>query len=75
MVSGKESLKLFEAGIDVRDVAQGGLGDCWLISALCCMAENPGQLYKCFTTSSYNDRGKYTVRLCDGSAASLYIYI
>ncbi len=43
VVTGKERLKLFEDGIDIRDVAQGGLGDCWLISALCCMAENPGQ--------------------------------
>lgn len=66
VVKGTQRIKLFEDGIDIKDVAQGGLGDCWLISALCCLAENPGQLYKCFTTAAYNDRGKYTVRLFDG---------
>ena len=61
-------VKLFEAGISITDVAQGGLGDCWLISALCCMAERPGQLYKVFVNTAYSDRGKYSVRLYDGRA-------
>ena len=59
-------VKLFEGGVDVGDIAQGGVGDCWLMSALCCMAERPGQLYKIFHQNAYSDRGKYSCSLYDG---------
>ena len=59
-------VKLYEDGIEPKDVAQGDLGDCWLIAALACMAENPGFIRKIFVTPRYNSRGKYTVRLFDG---------
>ena len=59
-------LKLFEGGVEPKDVAQGGLGDCWLISALACMAEHEGLLRTCFITQEFNERGKYQVRLYDG---------
>ena len=38
------------------------------MSALCCMAEHPGQIRKCFLQASHSDRGKYSVRLFDGRA-------
>jgi calpain-15 len=61
-------VKLFEDGVSVSDIAQGAVGDCWLMSALCCMAEHPGQLYKIFVQNAYSDRGKYSIRLFDGRA-------
>jgi calpain-15 len=69
-VAGKPQprVKLFEGGVEVTDIAQGGLGDCWLMSALCCMAERPGQLYKIFVQNAYSDRGKYSIRIFDGRA-------
>lgn len=39
---------LFENGIKPSDVAQGALGDCWLIAAIACMAEFPGAIENCF---------------------------
>ena len=61
-------LKLFEAGVEPKDVAQGGLGDCWLISALACMSEHEGLLRSIFKTQEFNERGKYAIRLYDGRA-------
>jgi len=61
-------LKLFEGGVETKDIAQGGLGDCWLMSALSCMSEHEGLLRTCFLTQEWNDRGKYQVRIYDGRA-------
>jgi len=61
-------VKLFEDGVEPKDVAQGGLGDCWLISALACMSEHEGLLRTIFKTQEFNERGKYSVRLYDGRA-------
>eukprot|EP00300_Choanocystis_sp_HF-7_P011625 c17547_g1_i1.p1 GENE.c17547_g1_i1~~c17547_g1_i1.p1 ORF type:complete len:360 (+),score=73.72 c17547_g1_i1:535-1614(+) len=41
------------------------LGDCWLMSALACMAEFPGTIRKVFRTQELSFRGKYVVRLFD----------
>ena len=61
-------VKLFEDGVEPKDVAQGGLGDCWLISALACMSEHEGLLRTIFKTQEFNERGKYSIRLYDGRA-------
>lgn len=57
---------LFEGRIQPEDIAQGQLGDCWMMSALACMAEHPASIANNFVTKEYNVRGKYTVRLYDG---------
>jgi len=56
---------LFEGGIEPADIAQGQLGDCWLLSAFACMAEHPGFIQNMFLQREYNPRGKYQVRLFD----------
>jgi len=62
------SLKLFEGGVEPKDIAQGGLGDCWLMSAMACMAEHQGLLRTCFISQEFNERGKYQMRIFDGRA-------
>ena len=52
--------------VEPDDVKQGGLGDCWLISALSCMAEHEGIIRRAFLTKRYNPRGKYQVRIYSG---------
>ena len=41
------------------------MGDCWLIAAFACAAENPGLVMGTFLTKRLSMRGKYTVRLFD----------
>lgn len=57
-------VKLFEDDIEPKDVAQGGLGDCWLIAALACVAEHPALVRKAFMTKSATRTGKYKASGC-----------
>lgn len=41
-----------------KDIIQGTLGDCWLVSALSLIAEKPEILYKIMITKQYNPAGK-----------------
>mmetsp|Transcript_29289 Transcript_29289/g.85881 ORF Transcript_29289/g.85881 Transcript_29289/m.85881 type:complete len:491 (-) Transcript_29289:376-1848(-) len=59
-------VKLFEGGVHPKDVAQGQLGNCWLITAFACMAEHPAIIKKAFVTKRANPWGKYKVSLFDG---------
>ncbi|CAF1596676.1 unnamed protein product [Rotaria sp. Silwood1] len=47
-----------------NDVLQGGLGDCWFITALSVLAEEPEYLMRVLITKQYNNEGIYCVRLC-----------
>jgi calpain-15 len=58
-------MRLFDKGITPSDIAQGALGDCWLLSALACLSEFPGAIEAVFDNLQYNPRGKYTLRLYD----------
>lgn len=49
-----------------QDVNQGGIGDCWLVSAMACLAEFPQAVQNVFVSRRYNPNGKYTIRLYDG---------
>jgi len=41
---------------------QGALGDCWLLSAMACMAEERCGIESLFHTRELDPRGKYKVR-------------
>lgn len=50
-------------GIAPSDIAQGQLGDCWLLAGLATLAERPELIQNAFHTKQFNPRGKYTIRL------------
>jgi hypothetical protein len=60
---------LFEGGISPSDIAQGQLGDCWLMAALACLAEHPTAIMRCFITRERNVRGCYVIELYDARQA------
>ena len=60
--------QLFDAGATADDVCQGGLGDCWLLSALACLATRPGAVRRAFVTQQLSPYGRYTLRLWDAPA-------
>ncbi len=43
------------------------LGDCWLMTALACLAEHPGAIQRVFLTDQFNPRG--TAGTCCGFTA------
>ena len=62
---GKGKPGLFPPKIRPSDVQQGGVGNCWLISAFACIAERPGTIQKMFRTNEKSSRGKYSVKIYD----------
>eukprot|EP00945_MAST-04E_sp_MAST-4E-sp1_P004352 g4352.t1 len=58
---------LFQDGVTPSDICQGMLGDCWLLSAIACMAEFPGLIENLFSEKVFSHRGKYTIRLFNPS--------
>eukprot|EP00802_Teleaulax_amphioxeia_P006538 Tamp_06542.p1 GENE.Tamp_06542~~Tamp_06542.p1 ORF type:complete len:298 (+),score=55.52 Tamp_06542:593-1486(+) len=63
---GSEPAQLFQGGIQPGDIAQGQLGDCWLMAALACLAEHPAAIQRCFLTRERSVRGCYRIQLYDG---------
>lgn len=56
------SYKLFK-GIDVDDIIQGELGDCYFLSAITGVSENPNRILKLFLTNKENRYGCYAINL------------
>ena len=55
--------RLFKDTPSPFDVVQGGLGDCYLLSALCVLAERPARIYRLFETTELNKAGLVGARL------------
>ena len=49
--------------IDVNDIQQGLLGDCYFLSCLSAIAEEPSRIKRIFVTQETNEAGIYAVRL------------
>ena len=61
-----KKMKIYEGGVEPKDLCQGSVGDCWLVAALASAAEHPEAIQRAFLTPERNPRGKYRVRLYDG---------
>ena len=57
---------MFYDGIAPDDIVQGGLGDCWFLSTISCIAREPQLIERLFTTKHPNAAGVFEVNLCVG---------
>ncbi|KAH3756321.1 calpain-15 [Pelomyxa schiedti] len=62
----KVSPKLFPGDIDSRSIAQGLLGDCWFLGALCMISTRPELVLRLFLNTEYNPQGVYGLRFLRG---------
>ena len=65
-IYGKGNYQLFLDSIEINDIRQGQLGNCYFLSVLSALAEFPHRVMKLFLTSEVNNAGCYGVRICDG---------
>ncbi|CAJ1401257.1 unnamed protein product [Effrenium voratum] len=53
------------ARVSPRDIQQGYLGDCWLVSSMATLAEYPDRVRSLFKQNTLTEDGRYDVRLYD----------
>ncbi|EAR83765.2 calpain family cysteine protease (macronuclear) [Tetrahymena thermophila SB210] len=60
--------------ISPNDIQQGMLGDCYFLSALSCLAQEPHRILNLFITRKTNKYGIYCVKIChDGAWKAVYV--
>eukprot|EP01022_Parablepharisma_sp_SALTPOND_P026586 TRINITY_DN64445_c0_g1_i1.p1 TRINITY_DN64445_c0_g1~~TRINITY_DN64445_c0_g1_i1.p1 ORF type:complete len:1204 (-),score=5.94 TRINITY_DN64445_c0_g1_i1:53-3520(-) len=59
-IFGKKPFEVFE-GIDINDIQQGALGDCYFLCSIAAVAEFPDRIMNLFLTKSSNDAGCYAL--------------
>ncbi|KAL4474670.1 hypothetical protein ABPG72_002263 [Tetrahymena utriculariae] len=60
--------------ITPNDIQQGMLGDCYFLSALSCLAQEPHRILNLFITRKTNKYGIYCVQIChDGVWKAVYV--
>ena len=55
---------MFQGGIEAADIKQGGLGNCYFLSSLAALTENPQRIRDLFLNHSINTNGVTGVKLC-----------
>jgi calpain-15 len=68
-----QEICLFKSKIEPSDIRQGELGDCYFLSALTVMAENPRLIERLFESEVYNEQGCYAIWLCINGEWKQYI--
>eukprot|EP01062_Namystynia_karyoxenos_P083762 TRINITY_DN9701_c0_g1_i2.p1 TRINITY_DN9701_c0_g1~~TRINITY_DN9701_c0_g1_i2.p1 ORF type:complete len:405 (+),score=112.07 TRINITY_DN9701_c0_g1_i2:1250-2464(+) len=66
----KRDWVLFQGEVEPRDVVQGTVGNCWLMSAFACLACHSGAVRNIFVNKESSSRGKYELRLWKASPHS-----
>lgn len=56
-----DEIKVFDS-IDVNDIEQGDLGNCYFLASICGLAEMPQRIKSIFQTQVANKNGKYSMR-------------
>ena len=65
--------KVFDS-IEPNDIKQGMLGDCYFLSSLSALAENPQRIQRMFDTAEYDFTGCYKLRMFDmGKATNIIV--
>ena len=58
-------MKLFSGGVNANDIAQGQLGDCWLMATIAAIADVNGHIEHLFLTREVSKCGYYKIKLYD----------
>jgi len=63
------------AAIDMEDIVQGALGDCYFLSSLAALARKPSRIRSLFMTTKTDDAGGiYCLRIChEGNWQAVYV--
>ena len=57
-------LSVIKKGIDCRDIYQGSLGDCYLLSSISSIAERPERIERILLQRNKSPKGAYCVAIC-----------
>ena len=56
-------MKVFQGSIEPNDIKQGSLGDCYFLSSLSVISENPERISNMFVTKEVTNEGIYAINI------------